>query len=101
MQVSPGILPGLFACRATCVPLRPGRCTVRDSLYSLYRPERLTSVADAAAYVNVSTRSIRRWISLGLIPGYRVGPRLIKVDLADLDRLAHRIPAAGGGGAGE
>lgn len=58
-------------------------------------PQRLTSVASAAAYADVSPRTIRRWISAGLIPGYRVGPRLVKVDLEDLDLLARRIPAAG------
>ena len=58
-------------------------------------PKRLTSLANAAAYADVSIRSIRRWISSGLIPGYRVGPRLVKVDLDDLDRLAQRIPTAG------
>ena len=61
---------------------------------NLYRPERLTSIQNAASYADVSTRSIRRWISRGLIPGYRIGPRLIKVDLADLDRLAMRVPTA-------
>jgi excisionase family DNA binding protein len=61
------------------------------------RPQRLTSVENAAHYANVSTRSIRRWMSQGLITGYRVGPRLIKVDLDDLDRLAVPIPTAGGG----
>jgi excisionase family DNA binding protein len=59
------------------------------------KPQRLTSLANAAAYADVSARSIRRWIASGLIPGYRVGPRLVKVDLDDLDRLARRIPTAG------
>lgn len=56
---------------------------------------RLASIAVAATHADVSARSIRRWISAGLIPGYRVGPRLVKVDLNDLDRLARRIPTAG------
>ena len=42
------------------------------------RPERLTSFESAANYADVSTRSIRRWIAAGLLPGYRVGPRLVK-----------------------
>lgn len=60
------------------------------------RPTRLTSVENAASYADVSTRTIRRWIADGRIPGYRVGPRLVKVDLADLDSLARRIPTAAG-----
>ena len=56
------------------------------------RPKRLTSIANAAAYADVCTRTIRNWISSGLIAGYRVGPRLVKVSLDDLDKLARRIP---------
>jgi excisionase family DNA binding protein len=53
------------------------------------------SIAKAAAAQDVSTRTMRRWIAEGRIPGYRVGPRLVKVDLDHLDRLARRIPSAG------
>jgi excisionase family DNA binding protein len=57
---------------------------------------RRVGLAEAAAYADVSTRTIRRWIAAGTLPGYRVGPRLIKVDLGDLDHLARRIPTGGG-----
>ena len=63
------------------------------------RPRRLTSIQAAADYADVSTRSIRRWIARGELPAYRVGPRLIRVDLDDLDRLARPIPTAMGGAA--
>lgn len=66
----------------------------RDRRDVKFRPQRLTGVDNAAKYADVSTRTIRRWIAQGLIPGYRVGPRLVKVDLADLDKLARRIPTA-------
>lgn len=56
---------------------------------------RLVSIAKAAEAQDVSTRTMRRWIAQGRIRGYRVGPRLVKVDLDDLDRLARRIPTAG------
>jgi excisionase family DNA binding protein len=55
----------------------------------------LASLADSAAYADVSTRTIRRWISAGHLPGYRIGPRLIKVDLAELDAMLRAIPNAG------
>jgi excisionase family DNA binding protein len=51
-------------------------------------------MSEAASYADVSTRTIRRWIAAGLIPGYRVGPRLVKVDLADVEQLARRIPTS-------
>lgn len=59
------------------------------------RPKRLKSIAAAAEYTDLSDRTIRRYIAAGLITGYRVGPRLIKVDLDELDRLARPVAAAG------
>jgi excisionase family DNA binding protein len=54
------------------------------------------SVAEAADQRGCSQRTIRRWIAAGILPAYRVGPRLIRIDPRDLDRMARRIPAVGG-----
>ena len=59
---------------------------------------RLVSLAVAAAYADVSTRTLRRYIAAGRLTGYRVGPRLLKVDLIEVDRLARPIPTARGPG---
>jgi excisionase family DNA binding protein len=59
-------------------------------------PRRFTSVDGAADYADVSTRTIRRWIASGYLPAHRLGPRLVKIDLTDLDQLARRVPAADG-----
>lgn len=56
---------------------------------------RLVSPAEAAAIADVSTKTIRRYIADGRLRGYRVGPRLIKVDLIELDALVRPIPTAG------
>jgi excisionase family DNA binding protein len=56
---------------------------------------RLRSIADGAKYADVSTKTIRRYIADGRLIGYRVGPRLVKIDLADLDALVQRIPTVG------
>jgi excisionase family DNA binding protein len=59
---------------------------------------RWATVAAAAAYLAVNERTIRRWITSGTIPGKRVGPKLIRVDLNDLDRLGRSlqyVPARG------
>ena len=58
---------------------------------------RLVSIADAADYVAISTKSIRRRIACGDLTGYRMGPRLIRVDLNELDALLTPIPTAGNG----
>jgi excisionase family DNA binding protein len=52
------------------------------------------SLAAAAAYADVSVRTVRRYIAGGRLTGYRVGPRLIRVDLKELEDLARPIPAA-------
>jgi excisionase family DNA binding protein len=57
-------------------------------------PRRLVSLATAAAYADVSTRTLRRYIAQGRLTGYRVGPRLVKVDLNELQNLASPIPSA-------
>lgn len=51
-------------------------------------------LAEAEAYSGVPRRTLRRWIAEGRLPGERVGPRRIQVDLNDLDRLREPIPAA-------
>ncbi|GAB3253384.1 hypothetical protein GCM10027425_12590 [Alteromonas gracilis] len=57
----------------------------------------LASVAEAAQYAACSTKTIRRAISRGDLTGYRMGKRLIRVDLNELDQLLTPIPSAGGG----
>jgi excisionase family DNA binding protein len=53
---------------------------------------RFASIAAATDYADVSSKTIRRYIDDGRLTGYRIGPRLVKVDLADLDVLVQRIP---------
>lgn len=40
------------------------------------------TIQQAAEAYQVSQKTIRRWISAGIIDARRVGPRLIRVDLA-------------------
>jgi len=56
---------------------------------------RLRSIADAAEFAGVNPRTIRRRIADGTLIGYRMGPRLIRVDLNELDALLRPIPTAG------
>ncbi|MGI8680848.1 MAG: excisionase family DNA-binding protein [Mycobacteriales bacterium] len=55
------------------------------------------SIEEAAESRGVSTRTIRRLIADGRLPAYRFGPRLIRLDPADLELVDRRIPAAGAG----
>jgi excisionase family DNA binding protein len=52
-------------------------------------------LAFGAEYLGVSIQSLRRRIAEGRLKAYRVGPRAIRVNLADLEALKQPI----GGGA--
>ena len=40
----------------------------------------------------VSERTLRRYITQGKITGYRLGPRMIRVDLDEVEQLLQPIP---------
>jgi excisionase family DNA binding protein len=46
----------------------------------------------AAELCHVHPNTIRRWIAEGRLPAYRVGPRRLRVDLADVEALI--VPTA-------
>ena len=54
------------------------------------------SVQEAAAHLGVKPRSVRRYIASGRLPAYRVGPRMIRVNIADLDLLIQPVAPTGG-----
>ena len=58
-------------------------------------PRRYASIAEAAAYLDVSQKTIRRMVAAGRIHAYRVSGRVISVDLNELDAI-QPIPTAGG-----
>lgn len=54
------------------------------------------SQTQAAEELGVTDRTIRNYISRGLLPAHRVrGSRLVRIDRADLDALMLRIPTTG------
>jgi excisionase family DNA binding protein len=52
---------------------------------------RYAPVKQAAADSGISYRTLMYWIKQGRIQAYRFGPRLLQVDLNELDAL--RVPA--------
>ncbi|QLL06664.1 helix-turn-helix domain-containing protein [Mycobacterium vicinigordonae] len=52
---------------------------------------RLLSTVQAADYLGVSTNTIRNYIARGWLTAHRIGPKLLKFDPADLDRVAERV----------
>ena len=53
---------------------------------------RLASIADAADYYSCSPKTIRRRIADGSLTAYRLGPKIIRVDLNELDDQLKPIP---------
>jgi excisionase family DNA binding protein len=58
---------------------------------------RLVNLDAAADVYSLHPRTIRRMISRGQITGYRVGPRVVRVDLDEIDAAITTIPAGGSG----
>lgn len=54
----------------------------------------LGSVAQAADLLGVSTQTVRRYIEQGRLSAYRIGPRIVKINLDELGGLVHKIPSA-------
>ena len=52
------------------------------------------SLSSAAQRTGLSIRTLRRRIANGDLHAYRSGPRVIRVDPDDVDRLMVRIPTA-------
>ena len=58
-------------------------------------PRRLASLPDAAEYIGVTERTVRRWIASGHLTGYRLARTTLRVDLNEVDeRLCQPIPTA-------
>ncbi|WP_083067242.1 helix-turn-helix domain-containing protein [Mycobacterium arosiense] len=46
---------------------------------------------EAATRARVSTRTIQRMVSNGSLPAKRFGPRLVRIESADLDAAARSV----------
>ena len=58
---------------------------------------RLATLAKAAEFAAVSPKTIRRRIADGTLTGYRIGSRVIRIDLDEVEtRLLRQIPTVGG-----
>jgi excisionase family DNA binding protein len=53
---------------------------------------KMVSIAAAADHYGVSRQTVRRWISRRKITAYRVGPRLIRVNLDEIEsKIIHTL----------
>jgi excisionase family DNA binding protein len=71
---------------------RASRAATKGELMSsTTSTDKALTVSAAAAHLNVTPRTVRRWIKQGRLRAYRVGPRCIRIDRDDLAALAHPI----------
>lgn len=54
--------------------------------------DNLLTLAEAAERLSVSVRTVRRLIAYGYLPGYRVGPRVLRVHEDDVTAAVRRLP---------
>jgi excisionase family DNA binding protein len=50
-------------------------------------PRKFVSPTQAAEMYGISRRSIHRYITQGLLPAYRIGPRNIRLDADEVERI--------------
>ncbi|MFF2056342.1 helix-turn-helix transcriptional regulator [Rhodococcus qingshengii] len=48
---------------------------------------RLVTLTEAAAYLNTSKATMSRRVADGTLTGHRLGPRTVRVDLDEVDRV--------------
>jgi excisionase family DNA binding protein len=58
---------------------------------------RWAAQAEAAEYLGIDPKTLRRMVAKGQVTGYRMGPRLIRFDLDELDALMRPIPTTKAG----
>jgi excisionase family DNA binding protein len=67
--------------------------TKSDKRIAIEKRQRRLSTTDAAIYLGVSESTLRRYRNEGRIPFHRVGEKLYKYDIADLDAFSEKISA--------
>jgi excisionase family DNA binding protein len=58
------------------------------------RHPELIGLQEAAERCNVHYRTIRRWISAGHLDAVRVGPKALRVDVAQLEAIVRPVGGA-------
>ncbi len=55
------------------------------------------SIDDAALRLRVHSKTVRKWVAAGHVPAYRLGPKVLRIKLADLEAMVERkrVPTAG------
>jgi excisionase family DNA binding protein len=77
---------------ATPLPLpseQPNRATRRAKEHK----RGYVGITEAATYLDVTQKTIRKLIAAGDLPAYRLGTHVLKVKIADLDAVLKPVPS--------
>jgi excisionase family DNA binding protein len=58
---------------------------------ALINPKPVLSSREASALIGVHQRTVQRWLSAGLLPGQRFGPKVWRISRNDLEMLRDHI----------
>jgi excisionase family DNA binding protein len=58
--------------------------------------DRLVSIATAAHYLGVTTRTVRNMVLDGRLPAYTLGPRVLRIRLSDIESALQPYGGADG-----
>jgi excisionase family DNA binding protein len=57
-------------------------------------PRALITLAEGGQRLDLSEKTLRRYVAAGILTGYRVGPRALRLDAEEVAALARPIPTA-------
>ncbi len=58
-------------------------------------PRRYLTLSDAAEWLSLDEKTLRRWVSQGRLTAFRVGPKLIRLDADEIESMIRVVPTAG------
>ena len=58
-------------------------------------PRRAATIREAALYARVANRTMYYWVKKGWLPAWQLGPKMLRVDLDDIDRMYTPVFRAG------
>jgi excisionase family DNA binding protein len=71
----------------------PGMSTNRQEMTPMsVAPPALITQQSAARLIGCTVETVRTFIAQGLLPGYRIGQRMIRVKRCDVEALMHPVP---------
>jgi excisionase family DNA binding protein len=73
------------------VPPQPNRAARRHP--AKHGQRGYVGITEAATYLDVTNKTVRKLIATGELPAYRLGAKILRIKLADLDAVCKPLPS--------